>query len=187
MECAIDSAVDYLTVRFVTETQRRAIASKAVNAAQSNATFDPNVVANPADCFVGTSWQPTIVEYTLKGESRPLKECLQSVLDKVVAHADAWPFQEEVSPSIAPDYLNVISDPVDLSLIRSRLERPGGSYYASLDMFLADLIRMCENCRVYNGEDNEYWECANRLEKYIRTSCGEVSVKVRNQRFNPSA
>ena len=91
---------------------------------------------------------------------------------RVVAHADAWPFQHAVSAEIAPDYKDVICDPVDLSLIASRLK---DGFYASLEMFLADMLRICQNCRLYNGENNEYWECANRLEKFIRARCGEIS------------
>ena len=30
-------------------------------------------------------------------------------------------------------------------------------------MLLADLCRMCENCRFYNGEGTTYWDCAMRL------------------------
>ncbi len=36
-------------------------------------------------------------------------------------------------------------DPVDLTLIASRLE--GGRFYTTLDIFLADFKRMFTNCR----------------------------------------
>lgn len=72
----------------------------------------------------------------------------------------------------------VIKDPVDLASVRARLTPRAGAppHYNSLDQFLADLLRMCENCRVYNGDNNEYYDCAVRLEAFVRKKVGEVSV-----------
>ena len=53
-------------------------------------------------------------------------------------------------------------DPVDLSLIRRRLE--SRSYYQTLDMFVADVNRMCANARIYNAADTVYFKMANRVE-----------------------
>jgi len=60
-------------------------------------------------------------------------------------HEVSWPFLKPVDPSQALDYYDVIIDPVDLSLIRSRLGCK--LYYVSLEMFVADLRKMCDNCR----------------------------------------
>ena len=57
----------------------------------------------------------------------------------------SWPFLKPVDPAIALDYYDVIIDPIDLSLIRSRLGCQ--QYYVSLEMFVADLRKMCDNCR----------------------------------------
>ena len=63
-----------------------------------------------------------------------------------------------------PDYLDVVKDPVDLSLVESRLKK---SYYATKDIFFADLKRMCDNCRQYNGVGSVYFKAADMLEAYI--------------------
>lgn len=60
-------------------------------------------------------------------------------------NALSWPFLKPVDPAIALDYYDVIIDPVDLSLMRSRLGCQ--QYYVSLEMFVADLRKMCDNCR----------------------------------------
>jgi histone acetyltransferase len=45
----------------------------------------------------------------------------------------------------ALDYYDIILDPVDLLLIGGRLA--SRSYYASLEMFVADVRKMCDNCK----------------------------------------
>ena len=57
----------------------------------------------------------------------------------------SWPFLKPVDPQLALDYYDVIIDPIDLSLMRSRLG--WGKYYGSLEMFVADMRKMCDNCR----------------------------------------
>lgn len=57
----------------------------------------------------------------------------------------SWPFLKPVDPAIALDYYEVVIDPVDLSLMRSRLDCQ--QYYVSLEMFVADMRKMCDNCR----------------------------------------
>lgn len=57
----------------------------------------------------------------------------------------SWPFLKPVDPAIALDYYEVVIDPVDLSLMMSRLGCQ--QYYVSLEMFVADMRKMCDNCR----------------------------------------
>lgn len=46
--------------------------------------------------------------------------------------------------------------------MEKRLQK--GNYYITKEIFLADLKRMCDNCRIYNREDTEYYKCANDIE-----------------------
>jgi hypothetical protein len=57
----------------------------------------------------------------------------------------------QVALADAPDYYNIIKDPLDLSTIGQRLQR---GYYATPQMLLADVCRMCDNCKMYNGLDS---------------------------------
>eukprot|EP01133_Synstelium_polycarpum_P000427 gene427-508_t len=77
----------------------------------------------------------------------------------------SWPFQGPVSEAEAPNYYAVVKDPVDIQKVGERLAT--GSYYITKYMFQADLKRMCENCRVYNGEGSDYSIIANRLEQFV--------------------
>ena len=45
--------------------------------------------------------------------------------------------------------------PTDLSLIESRVKEQ--DYYRSREMLLADLLRMCRNCKAYNTPETEYF------------------------------
>ncbi|EOD16902.1 hypothetical protein EMIHUDRAFT_427509 [Emiliania huxleyi CCMP1516] len=125
MECAIDTQVDYLNIRFVAEEQRRAIAERmeAGGAQQQEAEYagyDPAEGGVPAG-LQGTSWRESALHCSMQGKPVPLADCLQAVLAEVATHADAWPFQTAVSTSLAPDYYEVIKDPVDLASVRARL------------------------------------------------------------------
>ena len=56
-------------------------------------------------------------------------------------------------------------DPVDLSLIKKRLDSK--TYYITLNMFAADVSRMCANARVYNNAETIYFKLANRIEEFL--------------------
>ena len=60
-------------------------------------------------------------------------------------------------------------DPVDLSLIQARLQ--AGGYYIALDIFAADVKRMCANARVYNAAHTIYVQYANRVRAQRSTPC----------------
>lgn len=78
----------------------------------------------------------------LTGGCRVPAELLMAVEQN---NAVSWPFLKPVETSQALDYYDIIIDPIDLSLMRSRLGC--GQYYVSLEMFVADMRKMCDNCR----------------------------------------
>mmetsp|Transcript_10513 Transcript_10513/g.13783 ORF Transcript_10513/g.13783 Transcript_10513/m.13783 type:complete len:116 (+) Transcript_10513:104-451(+) len=98
------------------------------------------------------------------GQNKELQRALHGFLRQVTAHKEAWPFHEPVPDSVT-DYLEVIHDPVDLSLIKKRLSH--GTYYKKLDDMLADLRKMCDNCRLYNQKDTQYYKAAELLQKFF--------------------
>jgi len=53
------------------------------------------------------------------------------------------------------DYLDVITEPIDLSLIEARLNE---NHYASRQVFMMDLERMTQNCQKYNSPDTPYYK-----------------------------
>lgn len=75
--------------------------------------------------------------------------CPAELLSAITALDEAWPFRAPVDPAEALDYYDIILDPVDLSLIAGRLA--SRQYYISLEMFVADVRKMCDNCKWVPG------------------------------------
>lgn len=71
----------------------------------------------------------------------------ERILTELMASADSEPFRRAVSPTQAPDYQLVVSRPMDLGAVRSRLL--GGEYRAR-DQFAADVRQVFANSRLYN-------------------------------------
>ncbi|XP_061970111.1 histone acetyltransferase GCN5-like isoform X1 [Populus nigra] len=82
-------------------------------------------------------------------------------------HVDAWPFKEPVDACDVPDYYDIIKDPMDLKTMSKRVESE--QYYVTLEMFIADVKRMCANARTYNTPDTIYYKCATRLEAHFQS------------------
>ncbi|XP_019634873.1 PREDICTED: BRCA2-interacting transcriptional repressor EMSY-like isoform X2 [Branchiostoma belcheri] len=65
--------------------------------------------------------------------------------------AAEW-FIHPVDPAVAPDYYNIIKQPMDFSTIKKKLE---GGQYSSLEEFHADMQLIKSNCFQYNPPGHE--------------------------------
>lgn len=86
------------------------------------------------------------------------------IWNRLKAHGSAWPFLEPVKTEIAPDYYQYIKYPSDLKTIGERLNQV---YYKTKKMFIADVNRIFNNCRMYNDPNTEYYKCAGVLQKFF--------------------
>ncbi|KYM82155.1 Histone acetyltransferase KAT2A [Atta colombica] len=98
---------------------------------------------------------------------------LNGVLNSVKKHSTAWPFLKPVDKNDVPDYYDHIKYPMDLKTMQDRLN---SGYYVIKRLFIADMLRIFTNCRLYNSPDTEYYRCANALEKYFQTRMKEVGL-----------
>jgi histone acetyltransferase len=101
-----------------------------------------------------------------------LKSELLQIIRKLEEQHFSWPFREPVDTDEVTDYLEVVKDPVDLSTMEKRIRKGGSdssSHYKSKQMLYDDLLRMANNCKLYNDPDSTYWECAAALEKCLPT------------------
>eukprot|EP00124_Ichthyophonus_hoferi_P002843 Ihof_evm4s214 gene=Ihof_evmTU4s214 len=75
----------------------------------------------------------------------------------------AWPFYEPVDPVALglPDYHTIIKTPVDLSLIKKKLET--GEYRSPAE-FASDMRLMFTNCYRYNPAKTEVFEAGRQLQ-----------------------
>ncbi|XP_076225247.1 uncharacterized protein LOC116430496 isoform X2 [Nomia melanderi] len=98
--------------------------------------------------------------YSFGIEEEERRVGMHKVLESLKDHADAWPFIDPVDEEYAPRYYSVVRKPMDLSTMEEKLE---GGLYKSLSEFKRDFRLIVDNCRQYNGSDNEYTEMAFNL------------------------
>ncbi|XP_013189404.2 uncharacterized protein LOC106134010 isoform X1 [Amyelois transitella] len=117
---------------------------------------------------------------------------MYKVLEQLTAHEDAWPFMDPVDEKFAPNYYAVIRRPMDLKKMEERLD---SGYYTDFSLFKADFKLIVNNCRLFNGQDNEYTMMVDNLqvafdrltEKYIhRLSSSDEEIAVEYQLPTPS-
>mmetsp|Transcript_10716 Transcript_10716/g.16240 ORF Transcript_10716/g.16240 Transcript_10716/m.16240 type:complete len:433 (+) Transcript_10716:87-1385(+) len=187
MECYIHPAVDYLNVSKLVAYQRAFIYNRLLSMSQSHITYSPLEVFKDGNKIQSVLEIPGVLEggwtqqHTLRGATErdrqynmnKTNQALRSIFDKIKAHSDAWPFSEPVSDDQAPGYSEIVTNPIDLSTINSRLREQcrasndGQVYYRTKEILRADLLRMAKNCKLYNPPGSEYYECADRLEAFI--------------------
>ncbi|KAK5642951.1 hypothetical protein RI129_009118 [Pyrocoelia pectoralis] len=89
-----------------------------------------------------------------------LQTGMHKILDYVKNNEDAWPFVDAVEEEYAPNYYSVIRKPMDLQRMEDRLD---SGYYKTFSRFRGDFQLIVDNCRLYNGVDNEYTEMVGNL------------------------
>jgi len=73
-------------------------------------------------------------------------------------------FAEPVSDADAPDYSDVISNPIDLATMKAKLNNGDyGKGTEGASKIYADFLLMFDNCRLYNDDDGEVIEEAARV------------------------
>lgn len=61
------------------------------------------------------------------------------------------------------DYYDIIKNPIDLSTIRHKLD---AKQYATPPEFRDDVLLMCENCFIYNPEDQPVHKLGKELKVF---------------------
>ncbi|CRL00038.1 CLUMA_CG013326, isoform A [Clunio marinus] len=87
---------------------------------------------------------------------------MHKVLQHVKNHDDAWPFMDPVEEDIAPRYYSIIKRPMDLLKMEEKLDN---GEYRTFTEFRTDFKLIVNNCRLYNGQNNEYTEMVNNLQQ----------------------
>lgn len=83
------------------------------------------------------------------------------------------PFHEPVSP-LARHYYQIIKRPMDLSVIRAKLNKRNSKHYNSPDQFVADVYLMFQNCAKFNYPDSEVAQAGQSLEAFFNSKLKEV-------------
>ncbi|XP_029984764.1 uncharacterized protein trim66 isoform X2 [Sphaeramia orbicularis] len=83
------------------------------------------------------------------------------------------PFHEPVSP-LARHYYQIIKRPMDLSVIRAKLNKRNVRHYISPDEFVDDVYLMFRNCAKFNYPDSEVAQAGRSLEAFFDSKLKEV-------------
>uniref|UniRef100_A0A3Q2PTL1 Bromodomain and PHD finger containing 3 n=1 Tax=Fundulus heteroclitus TaxID=8078 RepID=A0A3Q2PTL1_FUNHE len=100
--------------------------------------------------------QQAALELTLT----PAQVLLRSTLDQLQEKDTAKIFSQPVDLSEVPDYLEFISEPMDFSTMRGKLE---GHAYCSIGDLERDFELMISNCLKYNSKDTLFHKTALQL------------------------
>lgn len=110
-------------------------------------------IASLQNCGIGDDSDNAEKLFALTGR-RLVMKCLPIVINLIYHTEHGWIFKKPVDPkeNCAPDYFDVIQNPMDLGLIRRRLE---SGFYQNLYSFESDVHLVFDNCILYNGEDSD--------------------------------
>ncbi|XP_056908185.1 tripartite motif-containing protein 66-like isoform X2 [Takifugu flavidus] len=126
--------------------------------------------AGAYDCESSRSLRGVHALYTLSNQEQ--RRCEKLAL-QLYSHRLSGPFQQPVSP-LARNYYQIIKRPMDLSVIRRKLDKANTLHYFSVDQFLQDVLLMLRNCATFNYPDSEVAQAGRSLEVFFLSRLKEV-------------
>ncbi|KAM9443865.1 bromodomain and PHD finger-containing protein 3 isoform 2-T2 [Clarias gariepinus] len=106
--------------------------------------------------------QLKLQQVTMELQLTPALVLLRSTLEQLQEKDTACIFISPVNLSKVPDYLEFVSEPMDFSTMREKLEAHKYSSVADLE---ADFNLMVSNCLRYNSSDTVYHKAAKQLKE----------------------
>ncbi|KAL0280188.1 UNVERIFIED_CONTAM: hypothetical protein PYX00_001561 [Menopon gallinae] len=97
-----------------------------------------------------------------KTSAEDLRTGMYKILEYIKNHEEAWPFVDPVDENYAPRYYSVIRKPMDLQRMEDKLD---SGEYLTFNEFRNDFQLIVDNCRQYNGSENEYTEMVRNLQE----------------------
>ncbi|KAL2728730.1 bromodomain-containing protein 7 isoform X2 [Vespula squamosa] len=93
-------------------------------------------------------------------ERTPLQRLLEHLLRSMEKRDPQQFFAWPVTDSIAPGYSQIITNPMDFSTIKQKID---DNNYQNLNEFIDDFKLMCNNATTYNHQDTIYYKAAKKL------------------------
>ncbi|XP_003745675.1 histone acetyltransferase KAT2B [Galendromus occidentalis] len=100
---------------------------------------------------------------------------LRQILTSMRNYTPAKCFVEPVDEAYAPGYYDHIKFPMDFSTMSQRLKN---KFYTHQRLFFADMIRIFENCRIFNEPDSEFVRYANVSQRQFLAKWKELGFAV---------
>ncbi|KAM7524939.1 hypothetical protein LguiA_014841 [Lonicera macranthoides] len=108
---------------------------------------------------------------------RTVKQQCGNILKTLMTHPAGWVFNKPVDPVALgiPDYFSIISEPMDLGTIKSKLDR---NLYFTVEEFAADVRLTFSNAMVYNPPSNGVHLMAKELDNIFSRRWKNLEVKL---------
>ena len=88
---------------------------------------------------------------------------MEDIVDKCIVYDKTKMFHNPVQKKYAPDYYDLVKDPIDLGTIKNKTKR---AEYHSSEGLIADLTKMTLNSELFNGKINFISKLAKSIEEY---------------------
>ena len=144
MECMIHPNIDYLHIPEMVERQREAVFARMKEVDSSHSIF-------------------SLMDAK--------KQILRKLLDQIRGSQHSWPFLKPVTIEEAPNYYDVIKEPMDLETMGRKLD---SDQYEQMDQFIRDICLICDNCRYFNRKASVYYKAADDLEKQFKVIMSRI-------------
>ncbi|KAH7385093.1 histone acetyltransferase GCN5-like protein [Cadophora sp. MPI-SDFR-AT-0126] len=174
MQCSMLPRIRYLEAGRMLLKQKETVLAKIRAMNKSHIVHQPPTqwatgVITPIDPlsippFRATGWSPDMDTLAREPRHGPHFNQLRRFLGAIQNHNQAWPFLNPVNRDEVPDYYNVITSPMDLSMVEEKLHQ---DRYLTPKSLVDDLKLIFSNCRKYNDATTVYTKCAVKLEKYM--------------------
>lgn len=180
MHCALSDAIDYMEAPVILQKQRRHVLNILKTLSNQHLRYggfkhfqqyaegkDPvtavaRVAVDHFQPLLNTGWNPEGYRKLVSpAVQKKILEINRALLVAIKEDKSSWPFLEPVDGNTVTNYYSHVEDPIDLQTMERKLD---AGFYLTQEMFHADLIRMLENCKTYNGQGNVYYDCAIALE-----------------------
>uniref|UniRef100_A0A7I4Y4F8 Bromodomain adjacent to zinc finger domain protein 1A n=1 Tax=Haemonchus contortus TaxID=6289 RepID=A0A7I4Y4F8_HAECO len=109
------------------------------------------------------SFAPVLRDADLSSRARI--EALENIIREAMKEPYAWPFIDPVDKREVPDYYDVISRPMDLRKIINKIKQ---HIYDTPEEVRSDAYLIIANCKEYNEEGSEVFDCAEQLEDFFQ-------------------
>ncbi|EGR27626.1 hypothetical protein IMG5_192810, partial [Ichthyophthirius multifiliis] len=111
----------------------------------------------------------------------PNNQNYQNLLTCLQKHPQAGPFLQPVNPQLqgCPDYLQIITHPMDLSTIQNNLRQ---NKYRSDKQFLQDIRQIWSNSYIYNPKSSYLYQVTLQMDQFFEQKVQEI---FQNKNNNP--
>ncbi|XP_030547310.1 transcription factor GTE12 isoform X2 [Rhodamnia argentea] len=163
--------------------------SGAVNGKEKNGNLPSKSETDAGDCtkfrssVSGAKKRGPQVEFEVAKKrqrmDRPVSQQCSAILKRLMHHECGWPFKQPVDPVKLniPDYFSIISEPMDLGTIKSKLEK---NTYHGTEEFAADVRLTFSNAMCYNPPGNQVHIMADKLNKIFEMGWKALEAKWSN-------